>query len=566
MSALRKIAPMDDEALIKDDVVGYLRAHERKELLRLVVVGSVDDGKSTLIGRLLHDTGRVFEDQLAAVQRASAKGATRGQGSEAEVDFSLFTDGLRAEREQGITIDVAYRYFTTPVRKFIIADTPGHVQYTRNMATGASTADVAVILIDARLGVLPQTRRHAYIAALLGIPHLVACVNKMDLVGWDEARFAAITAELTAFAHDVGIGDVRTLPVSALRGDQVATRGTSAPWYAGPTLLELLETVPIDSDRNLVDLRFPVQYVIRPSLEYRGFAGQIASGVLAVGDEVVALPSGRASRVASIDTFEGAIAEAFAPMSVTVRLTDEIDVSRGDMLVRASSVPVAATRLDAHLVWMNERPLDPERSYLLKHTTRTVRAEVSRIEGVIDPDTLTPAPAARLRLNDIGRVTIKTYQPIFADAYRANRATGAFILIDSLTNDTVAAGMIVAAGTAADANRAQVSDAERRARLGHGGAIVSIDREARAFLVERVLFDAGLVTSIVTPDAAPAIAAAGLIAITIGGEGARVNDAPLAPSDAADDEALAKAVLAALGAQGVLGAHKRVESADDYAI
>jgi sulfate adenylyltransferase large subunit len=572
---------VSEEALIKDDVIAYLRAHEQKELLRFVVVGSVDDGKSTLIGRLLHDTGRVYDDQLAAVQRASAKGATRGQGSAAEVDFSLFTDGLKAEREQGITIDVAYRYFATPRRKFIIADTPGHVQYTRNMATGASTANVAVILIDARLGVLPQTRRHAYIAALLGIPHLVACVNKMDLVGWEQARFDAITAELTAFAHDVGIPDVRCLPVSALRGDQVAHRGTSAPWYDGPTLLEHLETVPIEADRNLVDLRFPVQYVIRPHLQYRGFAGQIASGVLRAGDEVIALPSGKKSRVASIDTFAGSIEEAFAPMSVSVRLTEEIDVSRGDMLVAAAPAatrPHVASRFDAMLVWLSERPLDPERSYLLKHTTRTVRAEVARIEGVIDPETLAPQPATRLRLNDIGRVAVRCYQPIFLDEYRANRATGAFILVDSLTNDTVAAGMIQGLGAApgaGDGPRAQVSAAERRARLGHAGAVIAIggdDAATRAFLVERVLFDAGCTSAIVPAAAAAAVAAAGVIAIVVAGEpgapgaaGATVDGAAV-PATAGDDEALAKAIVAALAARGVLGAHRRSDSPDDYAI
>ena len=547
-----------EEAAIRRDVEAYLRAHEQKELLRFVVIGSVDDGKSTLIGRLLHDTGRIYEDQMSAVKRASAKGATRGNGSEAEVDFSLFTDGLRAEREQGITIDVAYRYFSTARRKFIIADTPGHVQYTRNMATGASTADVAVILIDARHGVLPQTRRHAYIAALLGIPHLVACVNKMDLVGWDAAVFARITDELTGFAREVGIGDVRCLPISALRGDQVAHRGGAAPWYAGPTLLEHLETVPIEADLNLADLRLPVQYVIRPGLDYRGFAGQLASGVLRTGDEIVALPSGRKSRVASIDTFEGPIPEAFAPMSITVRLTDEIDVSRGDMLVAAGAArsPVVGSRFDAMVVWLSERPLDPARSYLLKHTSRAVRAEVERIDGIVDPETLVPGPASSLSLNDIGRVAVRCHQPIFFDAYADNRATGAFILIDSLTNDTVAAGMIrgAAGGAAADAGpRAQVSAAERRARLGQAGAVIAVDGAARAFLVERVLFDAGLVAAVVEDAAAaPTLAAAGLFAIVVAPGPARIDGAEV-PA-ARDDEALARAVLAALDRAGKLGA------------
>ncbi len=559
-----------DEDEIRADVEAYLRAHEQKELLRFVVIGSVDDGKSTLIGRLLHDTGRVYEDQLNAVKRASARGATRGAGSEAEVDFSLFTDGLRAEREQGITIDVAYRYFTTPRRKFIIADTPGHVQYTRNMATGASTANVAVILIDARLGVLAQTRRHAYIAALLGIPHLVACVNKMDLVGWDEATFARIRDELTTFARGTGIPDVTCLPVSALRGDQIAQRGDAAPWYDGPTLLEHLETVPIEADRNLVDLRFPVQYVIRPSLDYRGFAGQLASGVLRAGDEVIALPSGRRSTVASIDTFEGPIAEAFAPMSITVRLADEIDVSRGDMLIAAGAArrPAVGDRLDAMLVWLSERPLDPGRSYLLKHTTRVVRADVERIDGVIDPETLAPEPATRLSLNDIGRVSIHCHQPVFFDAYADNRATGAFILIDSLTNDTVAAGMIRGATTGAardDGPRAQVSAAERRARLGQAGAVVTVggrdadEAHGRAFLIERVAFDAGHVAAVVDAAAADAVAAAGMWAIVAapGAGGARLDGAEVhlpAAASADDDEALARAVLAALELGGKRGA------------
>jgi bifunctional enzyme CysN/CysC len=491
-----------DRELLERDVEQYLHQHERKELLRMVVIGSVDDGKSTLIGRLLHDTGGIFEDQLAAVKRASAKGATRTGGSEAEVDLSLFTDGLRAEREQGITIDVAYRYFTTSKRKFIIADTPGHVQYTRNMATGASTANVAVILVDARLGVLAQTRRHAYIAALLGIPHLVACVNKMDLVGWDRARFEQIREELTGFCGDIGIADVLALPVSALRGDQVARRGADAPWYDGPTLLEHLETVPIARDRNLEDLRFAVQYVIRPGLHYRGFAGQVQSGVLRVGDEVVALPSGRTSTVASIDTFDGALPEAFAPQSVTVRLAEEIDVSRGDMLVHAARPPAVAERVEAMLVWMSERPLDPARTYLIKHTSRYVRAEVESITGVIDPETLAPRAADRLQLNDIGRVTLRAHQPLFVDAYAKNRATGAFIVVDSLTNDTVAAGMI--AGVAEGA-------APARARRDHH-VVATVDE---AFSLARALYDEGHLAAVVPADKVASVIAAGLVAIVV---------------------------------------------------
>jgi len=543
-----------DEELARTDIEAYLRRHEQKELLRLVVVGSVDDGKSTLIGRLLHDTHGIYEDQLSAVKRASAKGATRGEGSEGEIDFSLFTDGLRAEREQGITIDVAYRYFSTSRRKLIIADTPGHVQYTRNMATGASTASVGIILIDARLGVLAQTRRHAYITALLGIPHLVACVNKMDLVGWEQVKFDAISRELGELGDRLGIKDVLCLPVSALRGENVVHRAPSAPWYAGPTLLEHLERVPIAEDRNLEDLRFPVQYVIRPSLDYRGFAGQIASGVVRKGDVVEALPSGRQSTVVAIDTYDGPLEEAFSPMSVTVRLADEIDVSRGDMLVRAGARPASAERFEAMVVWLSEKPLDPERSYLLKHTTRLVRASIERVESVVDPETLAPHPAERLALNDIGRLTVRCHQPIFFDPYARNRATGAFILIDSLTSDTVGAGMIAGdagASVRVVGSQTQVSAAERRSRLGQSGAVIEVGgasdeaARARAYLVERVLFDAGRIAAVVSAAAAPEVAGAGVHAIVMaaGRAGVRVAGRELA---AADDEALARAVLDAV--------------------
>jgi bifunctional enzyme CysN/CysC len=507
-----------EQEQIARDVEGYLRRHEHKELLRLVVIGSVDDGKSTLIGRLLHDSGRVYDDHLSAVQRASAKGATRGQGSTAAIDLSLLTDGLKAEREQGITIDVAYRYFATEKRKFIIADTPGHVQYTRNMATGASTADVAVILIDARLGVLPQTRRHAYIAALLGIPHLVVCINKMDLVGWDRDTYGRIAGTIEEHATKLGIPDVRCLPVSALDGDQVVRRGEAAPWYGGPTLLEHLEAVPLATDAGLPELRFPVQYVIRPSLDYRGFAGQIAAGVVRAGDEVVALPSGRSSKVVAIDTYAGPIDEAFAPMSVTLRLADEIDVSRGDMLVHGAARPTVSDRLDARVVWMAERALDPTRTYVLKHTTRSTRVDVERIEGVIDPETLALRPAARLELNDIGRLTLRGHTPLFVDAYAASRSTGAFILIDALTNDTVAAGMIeppnVEAARTDEIDR--VTAADRRARLGQGGAVIEIggrDALALAYRLERALFERGRVAAVVAAEHAAAFAGVALIAI-----------------------------------------------------
>ncbi|MEM6961396.1 MAG: GTP-binding protein, partial [Myxococcota bacterium] len=366
-----------ERELLKTDIHEYLRRYERKELLRFVAVGSVDDGKSTLIGRLLHDTEMVYDDQVAAVQAASSM-------PDGEMDFSLFTDGLAAEREQGITIDVAYRYFATEKRKFIIADTPGHVQYTRNMVTGASTANVAIILVDARLGVLQQSRRHAYIASMLGIPHLLVAVNKMDLVGFDPQVFERIRDSFRDFSKNLRFKDVTFIPISALKGVHVARRtrssqegqgaaqppganiDTAAAWYEGPTVLEYLETVPISLDRNFDDLRYPVQYVVRPDLNYRGFAGQIASGVLRTGDEVVALPSGRRSRVRSIDTMEGALEEAFTPMSVCLRLEDEIDVSRGDILCRPDNLPRVGRKFDAHLVWMSEKGLDPQKSYVLK--------------------------------------------------------------------------------------------------------------------------------------------------------------------------------------------------------
>jgi bifunctional enzyme CysN/CysC/sulfate adenylyltransferase subunit 1 len=505
----------------QQDVVAYLKAHEQKELLRFVAVGSVDDGKSTLIGRLLHDTHGIYEDQLDAVKRASIKGQTRGEAAASEIDFSLFTDGLKAEREQGITIDVAYRYFSTDKRKFIIADTPGHVQYTRNMATGASTANVAIILIDARLGVLPQSRRHAYIASLLGIPHLLVCVNKMDLRGFDQAVFESIREEFGAFAKKLAFKDVRFLPISALGGDNVVHPSERTPWWSGETVLSTLETVPVAEDRNLHDFRYPVQYVIRPDLAYRGYASQVASGVVNVGDEVMILPSKKRSRVVSIDTFEGPIERAFAPMSVSLRLADEIDVSRGDMIVHPNNLPRVGQHFEATLVWMNERALDPARSYLLKHTTQMVRARIERVVSVADPETLEPRPAETLALNEIGRVTLETQRPLFFDAYAKNRATGAFVLVDSITNETVAAGMILEgeAARSEKAARGQVSEAERRERLGQSGATIAIgaqsieEARALAWLLERQLFDLGRVATVVDEAAAKACARAGLLAI-----------------------------------------------------
>ena len=478
-------------AEIDRDIEGYLARHEQKELCRFVAVGSVDDGKSTLIGRLLHDTKGLYEDQLAAVKRATKQ---RSDGGEAdEIDFSLFTDGLKAEREQGITIDVAYRYFSTEKRKFIIADTPGHVQYTRNMATGASTADVAVILLDARLGVLSQSRRHAFIASLLGISHLLVAVNKMDLVDYAEEPFNRLSREFHAFASQLGFSSVTFIPISARRGDNVVAPSPRMPWFEGGTLLHHLETLPLDRDRRHEPLRFPVQYVLRPHLDYRGFAGQIASGSVRPGDEIVVLPSGRRTRVRSVDSDSRELPEAAAPMSVTLRLTDEVDVSRGDMLVRPDELPRVERRFDAMLVWMAERALDPQRSLLLKQTTRIVPARIERVHHRVDLETLAPSPATGLQMNDIGRVTVRCNRPILCDAYARNHVTGAFILIDALSNDTVAAGMILeAAGGDAAAARGTVAPAERHARLGQRGAALWIGGDpARALAVERALFDRG---------------------------------------------------------------------------
>jgi len=411
------------------------------DILRFATAGSVDDGKSTLIGRLLYDTKTVFADQIEAVERAS-----RDRGDD-YVNLALLTDGLRAEREQGITIDVAYRYFATPRRKFIIADTPGHTQYTRNMVTGASTADLALVLVDARKGLVEQSRRHAFLATLLHVPHLVLCVNKMDLVGYSEAVFDEILEEFTQFAAKLDVTDLAVVPVSALLGDNVVKRSPNMPWYEGPALLHHLEHVHVASDRNLIDVRFPVQYVIRPQSnghrDYRGYAGQVAGGVLRTGDEVMVLPSGFTSTIAAIETMDGPVAEAFPPMSVTIRLADEIDVSRGDMICRVHNAPTVAQDLDAMVCWMDDEPLRPGRKYAVKHTTRTTRAMVKDLQYRLDINSLhRDGGADRLGLNDVGRIRLRTTQPLFFDEYRRNRNTGGFVLIDEATNRTVGACMV----------------------------------------------------------------------------------------------------------------------------
>lgn len=413
------------------------------ELVRLAITGSVDDGKSTLIGRLLYDTKSIFEDHLAAVEDAS-----RRRGAD-YVDLALLTDGLRAEREQGITIDVAYRYFASPRRTFILADTPGHVQYTRNMVTGASTANIALVLADARHGILEQTRRHAFISSLLQVPHLVLCVNKMDLVDWDRDVYERIVDEFREFAAKLDISDLRFVPLSALTGDNVATPSAAMPWYHGPSLLELLEDIHVASDENLIDTRFPVQYVIRPHTmdhqDYRGYAGQVASGILKPGDEVMVLPSGFTTRIASIETADGPVAEAVPPMSVTVRLTDDLDVSRGDMICRPNNHPYVDQDIEAMVCWLSESTtLTPGTKLAMKHTTRWGRALVREIRYRLDINTLHRAESPpSLALNDIGRVVFRTTVPFFFDDYRRNRTTGSFILVDESTNNTVGAGMIV---------------------------------------------------------------------------------------------------------------------------
>lgn len=499
--------------LSQEDIHTYLARHQKKELLRFLTCGSVDDGKSTLIGRLLHDTKMIYEDQLAAVKRDSEKVGTTGAG---EIDLALLTDGLKAEREQGITIDVAYRYFSTDRRKFIIADTPGHEQYTRNMATGASTCQLAIILIDARHGVMTQTRRHSFIVSLLGIRHVVVAINKMDLVDYSRDVFEQIKDDYTGFVAKLDLRDITFIPMSALKGDNVASKSEAMPWYSGPPLLDHLETVHIASDRNLTDLRFPVQYVIRPNLDFRGFAGTVASGIVRKGDEVMVLPSGKRSRVKSIVTYDGELEEAFAPQAVTVTLTDEVDVSRGNMFVAPSNPPHVGSEIEAMVVWMAEQPLVPGRPYTLKQTTQQVTAEVAAFRYGVDVNTLEHRAIARLGLNEVGHVQLGLTQPLACDPYRTNAATGAFILIDRLTNNTVGAGMILETGSSrasGDAWGAEpavrlkmreslIAPAEREERYGHVPVTVLLvgltgsGKSRIAYGLERRLWDEGLAVTV----------------------------------------------------------------------
>jgi bifunctional enzyme CysN/CysC len=493
-----------------EDINAYLDRHQRKELLRFLTCGSVDDGKSTLIGRLLHDTKTIYEDQLAAVKRDSVKFGTTGEAG--GVDLALLTDGLKAEREQGITIDVAYRYFSTDKRKFIIADTPGHEQYTRNMATGASTCQLAIILIDARHGVVTQTRRHSFIVSLLGIKHVIVAINKMDLVGYAQDSFEKIKADYTGFVAKLDVPDVQFIPISALRGDNVASKSDTMPWYEGPSLLTHLESVHIASDRNLTEMRFPVQYVLRPNLNFRGFSGTVASGIIRKGDEIAALPSGKRSRVKSIVTYDGELGEAFPPMAVTVTLEDEIDVSRGDMLVHPSDLPHVSAQIEAMVVWMAEKPFVPGREYWIKQTTRMVSGEIAELRYGVDVNSLDKRPITQLALNEVGHVFLSLNQPIAYDAYKINPSTGAFIIIDRLTNTTVGAGMILEPqdrGGAGDrwgqesaarrfgAHASKVSTAEREQRFGQKAVTILFTgltgsgKSDIAYALERRLFDMG---------------------------------------------------------------------------
>jgi bifunctional enzyme CysN/CysC len=494
--------------LIAEDIDAYLALHEHKELLRLLTCGSVDDGKSTLIGRLFYDAKLIYEDTLKTLERDSKTVGTTG----GDFDPALFTDGLKAEREQGITIDVAYRYFSTAKRKFIIADTPGHEQYTRNMATGASTCDLAIILIDARNGVVTQTKRHSFIVSLLGIRHVLVGINKMDLVDYSEEVFEQIRNDYRDFAARLDLPDLHFMPMSALLGDNIVDASQRLSWYQGPTLMNFLDNVYIGSDRNLEDFRFPVQYVNRPHLNFRGFCGTVASGIVRQGDEVMALPSRRTSRVKSIVTFDGDQAEAFASQSVTLTLVDEIDVSRGDMIVRPGNLPQLEQKFDAMVVWMHDEQMVPGKTYLFKQGTKVVTGAIGTLRYQIDVNTLHRLESPTLKLNEIGRCHVRLSEPVCFDSYRRNRATGAFIVVDRISNATVAAGMIVDRTTSDQrrdhwdaspqsedlhAELSAVSDDERVARFGQTPATILLTgltgsgKTTIAYALERRLFDQG---------------------------------------------------------------------------
>ena len=498
---------MNETKKDKLNISEFLDQDEKKDLLRLLTAGSVDDGKSTLIGRLLFDSKKLYEDQLDALERDSKRVGNAGDN----IDYALLLDGLKAEREQGITIDVAYRYFSTNRRKFIIADTPGHEQYTRNMITGGSTANLAIILVDARTGVITQTRRHTYLVSLLGIKHIVLAVNKMDLVNYDKKVFDKIVEEYRKFVEPLGIPDVVCIPLSALKGDNVVDKSENMTWYTGRALLDFLETVHIANDHNLKDFRYPIQYVLRPNLNFRGFSGRVASGVVHKGDEVLAIPSGKKSRIKSITTYDGELDEAFSPQSVTLTLEDEIDLSRGEMLVHPDNVPHISRYFEAMLVWMDEKDMERDQQYFIKQTTNTTRVHIERIRYKVDVNTMEQSMTDALTLNEIGRAVFVTNKPIFFDSYKKNKSCGSFVLIDPITNNTCAVGMIIdevkssdLASTITEADRKKMQEgvsavtvAEREKHLGHEGRLFSVvgdnlaaQREC-AYMLERRLFDIG---------------------------------------------------------------------------
>jgi bifunctional enzyme CysN/CysC len=503
--------------LISSDINAYLAQHERKELLRFLTCGNVDDGKSTLIGRLLHDSKMIYEDQLAAVQADSVKSGTTGAG---KIDLALLVDGLQAEREQGITIDVAYRYFSTSTRKFIIADTPGHEQYTRNMATGASTCDLAVILIDARYGVQTQTKRHSFIASLLGLKHIIVAINKMDLVGYSEETYRKIQDDYLAFIKTLDLHDVHFIPMSALDGDNVVNPSANMPWFTGMPMMELLNSIEIASDHNFDDARFPVQYVNRPNLDFRGFCGTVASGVFHKGDAITALPSGKTSHIKAIVTFDGELEEAFASQAVTFTLEDEIDISRGDIIIgQQQAAPSIADKFKATIVWMTEQAMTPGRQYVIKLATRSVSGSVAMIHHRIDVNTLEHHDADELKLNEIGSCTVAVNAPVVFDPYKRNKTTGSFIVIDRLTNVTVGAGMIT--GDASEEDWSPVSAEERATRFSQTASIIALSGENAkqvAYRLERKLFDTGHASTVLERadnQLATAIKNAGLLCLCL---------------------------------------------------
>ncbi|MEH6626850.1 MAG: sulfate adenylyltransferase subunit CysN [Motiliproteus sp.] len=497
--------------LISEDIHAYLAQHERKELLRLLTCGNVDDGKSTLIGRLLHDSKMIYEDQLEAIKSDSIKSGTTG----GEIDLALLVDGLQAEREQGITIDVAYRYFSTAKRKFIIADTPGHEQYTRNMATGASTCDLAIILIDARHGVRTQTKRHSFITSMLGIRHTIIAVNKMDLMDYSEEVFNNIKADFEDFAQDLNLNDVRFVPMSALKGDNVVNVSEDMSWYQGQPLMSLLENIEIASDRNMDDLRFPVQYVNRPNLDFRGYCGTVASGVVKPGDAVTILPSGKSSKIAAIVTYDGNLDQAFAPMSVTLTLEDEIDVSRGDMIVHSDKVPEVINKFDANLVWMSESPMLPGKEYLVKIGTTTVSGHVSTLRHKIDVNTMAHHSGSELELNEIALCELTLDRAVVGDDYATHPGTGAFIIVDRLSNLTVGAGMVQSFDEQQQAQSSNeitlntesaINSADRARRFGQQAAKLFVtggsadQRACVAYSLEKQLFDQGRAVNVISDE------------------------------------------------------------------